>query len=370
MKYRVLLVASCETNPTKIYGQLYEYLALLRLKKSPHLVRKKIPANVFTGSRLESLELDEDDHDCLISETERLKIRRRAQRLAELRLARSGVGHLKKEEITRLQPLIGDVPMICIASEHKADEIAATLHEKAPWMAAATEYVWHALRLSARRGEAVRIPPVILNGPPGIGKSYWCRELASALRMPFADLDASKGGAGMSIVGLERGWGSAQPGRPVEVMIASQSGNPMMIVDEICKAKNVSAQQGTGYSFADSLLSVLEPATSAAWECPYYRVRFNMSYVSWIMTANDARRVPETILSRCQVIELRDLQPDELHEFLDRQGQRMQLSQIAIDVAHDVLDASAELLSRRMTLRDIGRILMRAGDLEERQLLH
>lgn len=44
-------------------------------------------------------------------------------------------------------------------------------------------------------GQAIR--PAILNGPPGIGKSVWARSLAAALEIPFADVDATKGGAGM-----------------------------------------------------------------------------------------------------------------------------------------------------------------------------
>ncbi|MEH6647815.1 hypothetical protein [Sulfitobacter sp.] len=35
-------------------------------------------------------------------------------------------------------------------------------------------------------GEPVLIRPVILNGPPGIGKSVWARSLAAALDIPYA----------------------------------------------------------------------------------------------------------------------------------------------------------------------------------------
>ena len=67
-------------------------------------------------------------------------------------------------------------------------------------MGRATEYVWHALRRSAQRGEPITLRPVILNGPPGIGKSIWARSLAAALSLPYGNVDASKGGAGMSVL--------------------------------------------------------------------------------------------------------------------------------------------------------------------------
>ncbi|MFD1807965.1 hypothetical protein ACFSHQ_06695 [Gemmobacter lanyuensis] len=98
--------------------------------------------------------------------------------------------------------------------EHWADEVAAAIHDDMPWMAKASEYVWHGLRRAAQRQEAISFRPLILNGPAGIGKSVWARSLAKALELPMADIDASKGGAGFSLVGVERGWSTAQAGRP------------------------------------------------------------------------------------------------------------------------------------------------------------
>lgn len=40
------------------------------------------------------------------------------------------------------------------------------------------------------------------------------------------------------------------------------------------------------------LKSMLEPATARAWTCPYYQVPFDLSRVSWIMTANSIAGVP------------------------------------------------------------------------------
>lgn len=38
------------------------------------------------------------------------------------------------------------------------------------WMAPATEAVWHAMRRSVREGwPGLRLPPILLDGPPGIG---------------------------------------------------------------------------------------------------------------------------------------------------------------------------------------------------------
>lgn len=55
--------------------------------------------------------------------------------------------------------------MTRIATEHEADEVAAALHAEMPWMARATEEVWHGLRASARDGlPGLRFNPLILVG--------------------------------------------------------------------------------------------------------------------------------------------------------------------------------------------------------------
>lgn len=185
-----------------------------------------------------------------------------------------------------------------------------------PWIGPATEYAWHAMRRGARRGEAIRMRPVILNGPPGIGKSVWARKLAKILSMPTADIDASKGGA--------------------------------------------------GFSFADSLLSLIESATSVEWECPYFRLRFDISHILWVMTANYVQKVPEPVRSRCQLIQLPDITPVQLNAFVKAQGLKMGLSDPGVEAILEALDRAPKLLGRRLSLRDVIRALERGEGLEER----
>ena len=106
-----------------------------------------------------------------LPDRDQLRIKRRADALAERRRKANGLDHLKEPERERLKGLLGEVPAAVMPSEHRADEIAASLHEEMPWMAPATEAAWHALRRSARLGEPVRVGPLVLTGPPGVGKT-------------------------------------------------------------------------------------------------------------------------------------------------------------------------------------------------------
>ena len=74
-----------------------------------------------------------------VSDSDTFRIRHRAHALIDRRAQANGTTHLRKEERDRLRRRLGEVPAVTIASEHQADEIAASLHEEMPWMAPATE---------------------------------------------------------------------------------------------------------------------------------------------------------------------------------------------------------------------------------------
>jgi hypothetical protein len=74
-----------------------------------------------------------------LAEADCRKIARRAKRLIERREAASGLAHLKREDKERLSILRDGVNLIRLPSEHRADEIAADLHDEFPWMARVAE---------------------------------------------------------------------------------------------------------------------------------------------------------------------------------------------------------------------------------------
>ncbi|AML51074.1 AAA family ATPase [Falsihalocynthiibacter arcticus] len=298
------------------------------------------------------------------------RIEQRVNKIIQRMRAASGLAHLKDEEIIRLRPLFTSVKLLTLEGEHWVDELIATLHAEMPWMAPATIEVWHALQRGAATGGVIRIPPLILNGPPGIGKSVWARRLSELLHIPRCEIDASLGGVGFSIAGTERGWSSAQAGRPLETILQHQVGNPLMVVDEICKAQSGTSTNGANHSFANSLLSLLEPATSAAWECPYYRTKIDMSHISWVLTANDASRIPAPLLSRCVVINLPKISCAQLQRFAVRKADELGLTKASADAIEQVIGNEMQKANANTSLRDVVRILRRAEVLESRPMLH
>ena len=182
-------------------------------------------------------------------------------------------------------------------------------------------------------------------------------------------IEVGSGSAGFRVAGLERGWSSAGPGRPLETVLEHRIANPVIIVDEICKAQTVRSDKGQSHAFSDTLLALLEPASNKAWECPYYRVRFDMSHLTWVLTANDAWKVPVPLLNRCQIVDLPPIGFQDLCDFVRAEAKRRGLSE---DSAEAIVIALGrpEARGKYISLRGVIRMLEKAEALEGRPRVH
>jgi hypothetical protein len=316
------------------------------------------------------LKFDEFEDDEILNLADERKLIRRADLVVKRRQANSGLTHLKSDEIKQLSVLKTGARLVPPKDEAWADELAAKLHGEMPWMGYATEAAWHALRRSARRGDAgLHLPPLVLNGPAGIGKSVWARKLAELCKVPSCLIEVGSGSTGWRVAGLERGWSTAAPGRPLETILQSGIANPIVIVDELCKMQDHTSSKGQRFSMANTLLALLEPATNQHWECPYFRVIFDMSHVSWVMTYNDVARVAVPLRNRCTVIELPALNMKELASFTQREVTRRGLSEQS---AEAIVATLSHPISRQgyFSLRDVVRMIDRAEVLETKPRLH
>lgn len=186
---------------------------------------------------------------------------------------------------------------------------------------------------------------------------------AELLGAPSIAIDATGESAGFSVGGVQKGWGSAAPGRPLSLILQEGIANPVVIVDEVEKAGRASSMRDTVPSITDALLPLLEPLSASRWNCPYFQLVFDMSWISWIFTANTATSLPEPLLSRCRVVTIGPVAGDGLRSFACLQGKRRDLSEPSIDAILAAI-VERERARQSVNLRMINRMLDLAEILE------
>ena len=305
-----------------------------------------------------------------LSEKDEKRIKKRAIRVYDRMKYSTGMNHLSEQVRVKLLPLRNGLPITRIETEHEVDEIAARLHAEIPWMASATEAVRQGLRASVRKGlPGIRFEPLILVGSPGIGKSHWVRRLAWHLSLPTTFIDATSEPGSFSLVGTQKGWGTASPGKLVNTMLRERHGGPLVVIDEIEKSGAIYSRNGTRHTLTEALLPLLERMTAKKWECPFFQIRFDMSWVNWVMTANSCNGLPDFLQNRCVILEIPDLTTSQLREYAIAQGRERGLSEPALESLDDVFDSKV-VANAKLNLRNVNRMLDLAGNLEQYPMLN
>jgi ATP-dependent Lon protease len=160
------------------------------------------------------------------------------------------------------------------------------------------------LALCTDSHDALEITPMLLLGPPGVGKTHFAREVSHLLGTGLGFLSMSAMTAGWVLSGASSQWKGARAGKVFETLVEGQYANPVMVVDEIDKAGGEHAYDPLG-----SLYSLLEHDTAHSFIDEFAEVPIDASQVIWVATANDARSIPDPILNRVNVFEIEA--PDE-----------------------------------------------------------
>ena len=173
------------------------------------------------------------------------------------------------------------------------------LYDELPNFAEVLDEVKRQLALCQDSSDALEITPMLLLGPPGIGKTHFAREIAQLLGTGLGFIPMSSLTAGWVLSGASSQWKGARPGKVFETLVDGNYANPLMVVDEIDKARGEHAYDPLG-----ALYGLLEHDTAEAFTDEFAEVAIDASQVIWVATANDERAIPEPILNRMNVFEL------------------------------------------------------------------
>jgi ATP-dependent Lon protease len=173
------------------------------------------------------------------------------------------------------------------------------LYDDLPNFAEVLDDVRRQLALCEDSRDALEITPLLLLGPPGVGKTHFARALSQLLGTGMGFVSMSSLTAGWVLSGASSQWKGARPGKVFETLVDGQYANPVMVIDEIDKAGGEHAYDPLG-----ALYSLLEHDTAQSFIDEFAEVPIDASQLIWIATANDARCIPDPILNRMNVYEV------------------------------------------------------------------
>lgn len=146
----------------------------------------------------------------------------------------------------------------------------------------------------------VCLPPVLLAGPPGVGKTEALRWLCNALQLHFEVIDMSTAQEAFLLTGTDIRYSGSQPGVPLTALVEHDCANPLILLDELDKAflsrNGISTQP---------LLTFLERKSAKRFKDLAAGFEVDASYINWFATANDISLIAPPILSRMTLIKVK-----------------------------------------------------------------
>jgi ATP-dependent Lon protease len=179
-----------------------------------------------------------------------------------------------------------------------------SLFEDLPNFAAVLDDIRKHLALCVDSNDAIELPPMLLLGEPGIGKTHFARKLAELLGTGFGFVPMSSLTAGWVLSGASSQWKNAKPGKVFDTFLNGEYANPVIVVDELDKASSDGQYDPLG-----ALYELLEAQTAGRFVDEFVELPIDASGAVWLATANDAARIPEPLLNRLTVYEIE--RPDE-----------------------------------------------------------
>lgn len=215
------------------------------------------------------------------------------------------------------------------------------------------------LKMADAVAKPVRIPPILLLGPPGVGKTFFTHGLAEAMGTQHAAIAFDQPTAGSQLRGSDKHWSNTESGLLFNMLCLGDFANPVILLDEVDKAFRTGASRDT--EPLAQLHAALEPQTSSRLLDISTEIEFDASLVTYVATANSLEGLSPAILSRFEVFYIQPPTAAQSMEIAYRMAQRAlqrwDLKELRVDRSACTVLAA---LTPRMIQRTLEKVIAEA----------
>lgn len=152
-------------------------------------------------------------------------------------------------------------------------------------------------RLCALTGRT-RISPILLLGPPGVGKTLFSKKLAQVLKTGFTFIDMASASSAWVLSGLHATWHGAKSGKIFDAMLYSPTASPIVVLDELEKPVNPERDP------KNALYQLLEENSASEFVDEFVDHPVNLSSIIYIACANGLDGISEPLLTRFKIFDI------------------------------------------------------------------
>ena len=192
-----------------------------------------------------------------------------------------------------------------ICTESEVDQLRV-LHDQFPNLSGALAQIIGAATLSANNSAPFQFPALLIDGPPGVGKTYLVSQVAMALDLPLIKINMASLSGRFELVGGHRTYKDAEPGILFRELYNSAVANPIVLFDEAeCGDSNLYQPL---YHFVEGQL----------FRDHFLNLSFRVDAANYVFLTNESVLLPEALRSRLTEFEVAAPNSDQMAEIIQR----------------------------------------------------